>query len=414
MKLVEAILNEMKNISKPQKKFFILLMKTIVSMHGHVTFSGLSRYSCASEKLFRRWFKRSFDFIEFNSRAIDRVIETGAEVIGVFDQSFISKSGKQTYGRGTFWNGSDSRAEKGLELGVCALVDVNKKTAYTLLAKQTPPDGEIKKNGIDSNTQLTRIDSYLDVIKAACATLHRYTKTLVFDGYFAKKKFVDGIVAMGFTFIGKLRSDANLWMFYSGKQRKGRGRPKKFAGKCNLKNLEGFDYAFSAIDDEGNIDQIHQGIFHQPSLDIPAKVVAIVAKHGNRVGVALLFSTNLSLSAEAIVRYYKARFQIEFLFRDAKQFAGLCDCQSRSKSSLYFHQNAAMSGLNLMKIQVQKDEPNRPIGTPFSAASCKIKNYNKTLIDRFFSMLGFDLNLIKYSTAYCECVEYGVVKWVRS
>jgi len=37
----------------------------------------------------------------------------------------------------------------------------------------------------------------------------------------------------------------------------------------------------------------------------------------------MLFSTDLELAAKDIYRFYKARFQIEFLFRDAKQFTGL-------------------------------------------------------------------------------------------
>jgi transposase len=41
---------------------------------------------------------------------------------------------------------------------------------------------------------------------------------------------------------------------------------------------------------------------------------------------ALLFSTDIHLLPEQIVEYYQARFQIEFIFRDAKQFTGLSDC----------------------------------------------------------------------------------------
>lgn len=37
-----------------------------------------------------------------------------------------------------------------------------------------------------------------------------------------------------------------------------------------------------------------------------------------KVGHSLLFSTGLKLEAKQIITYYKARFQIEYLFRDAK------------------------------------------------------------------------------------------------
>ncbi|RDH41387.1 hypothetical protein B9G39_28425 [Zooshikella ganghwensis] len=42
---------------------------------------------------------------------------------------------------------------------------------------------------------------------------------------------------------------------------------------------------------------------------------------------------NTELDALVIIKYYKARFQIEFLFRDAKQYTGFTHCQSRKKRS---------------------------------------------------------------------------------
>ena len=39
----------------------------------------------------------------------------------------------------------------------------------------------------------------------------------------------------------------------------------------------------------------------------------------------LLFSSDLDLDAETLIDYYSLRFQIEFNFRDAKQFWGLDD-----------------------------------------------------------------------------------------
>lgn len=51
---------------------------------------------------------------------------------------------------------------------------------------------------------------------------------------------------------------------------------------------------------------------------------------------ALYFCTDLNLDGYWIYRYYKARFQIEFLFRDAKQHTGLTHCQARGENKLYF------------------------------------------------------------------------------
>jgi hypothetical protein len=72
-----------------------------------------------------------------------------------------------------------------------------------------------------------------------------------------------------------------------------------------------------------------------------------------KTGRVLLFCTDIDLDAEQILIHYQARFQIEFIFPDAKQFTGLCDCQSRNAQKLDFHFNAALSALNLAKYQAQ-------------------------------------------------------------
>jgi hypothetical protein len=62
---------------------------------------------------------------------------------------------------------------------------------------------------------------------------------------------------------------------------------------------------------------------------------------------ALLFSTDIHLPPEQIVEYYQARFQIEFIFSDAKQFTGLSDCQARHFPRLDFHFNASIIALGV-------------------------------------------------------------------
>ena len=64
---------------------------------------------------------------------------------------------------------------------------------------------------------------------------------------------------------------------------------------------------------------------------------------------ALLFSTNLNQSAQEILEFYRLRYQIEFIFRDAKQFTGLSDCQARDEKALDFHFNASLMALNIAK-----------------------------------------------------------------
>lgn len=111
-------------------------------------------------------------------------------------------------------------------------------------------------------------------------------------------------------------------------------------------------------------------------------------------------------NALSIYRYYQARFQIEFLFRDAKQFTGLCDCQSRSKAALHNHFNASFSALNLIKWQDRELSPSHKL---ISIASWKRKFFNELFIERIFSNFALDLSLIKLSPAYEELCCFGGV-----
>ena len=107
---------------------------------------------------------------------------------------------------------------------------------------------------------------------------------------------------------------------------------------------------------------------------------------------------------------YKARFQIEFIFRDAKQFTGLCDCQSRQQQSLDFHFNASLAALNIAKLKQQQSqldpgEDSEP--QSFSMATYKRLALNGHLLERFISMLGLDQTLIKSHPNYDSLLQYG-------
>lgn len=45
------------------------------------------------------------------------------------------------------------------------------------------------------------------------------------------------------------------------------------------------------------------------------------------------------------------QYQIEFCYRDGKQFTGLTDYQSRNLNKLHFHFNASLTSINLAKVK---------------------------------------------------------------
>ncbi len=51
-----------------------------------------------------------------------------------------------------------------------------------------------------------------------------------------------------------------------------------------------------------------------------------------------------------------SRLELSGELADAKQFSGLCDCQSRQQQSLDFHFNASLAALNIAKLKQQQSQ----------------------------------------------------------
>jgi hypothetical protein len=97
--LTKAILSKMSGIGKWQTIFFLELVDTWFSLKGRYTFENLSRQSKMSSESYRSNFAKIFDFKAFNMHLFSYI---GSEKVWTFDPSYLSKSGKKTYGIGYF------------------------------------------------------------------------------------------------------------------------------------------------------------------------------------------------------------------------------------------------------------------------------------------------------------------------
>jgi hypothetical protein len=380
---------------KPQTKFFTTLFATIVMVCGNVNFTNLSRYSELSERTYRRYYEQDFEFAAFNQALVGHASGTGRAMLAVMDCSFIAKSGKATFGLDAFWNGCASRVETGLEVSVVGVVDVETEQGYALSAEQTYAQSSLP--------EFSRLDQYLYHLDAVRPYLPPEVKYLAVDGYYAKTGFVSGVVDLKLHVISKLRCDANLQFLYTGEQKR-RGRPRKYAGKVDLNDLSRFTFVGMVQPDVNLYTAV---VFHM-SLKRSIRVVYLVDQRSTRVRTCLLFSTDVEQDPMQIYHYYKLRFQIEFIFRDAKQFTGLEDCQARDAQKLAFHFNASLSALNLAKVEaLQQHSGQAPF--VFSMASVKRRMLNQHLLDRFICNLDLDPSQIKSHPNYSSLCNYGII-----
>lgn len=393
--LVDASLQQLGSISKPQFKFLLTVFELWLGLPVRYTMHNLSRFGRYSEKSIRLHFEQFFDFVSFNTLLIKR--SCSQELIATFDPTYIAKSGKKTPGLARWWSGTHQRALKGLEIACLSIVDVQAKTAMSLEAVQTPAKAVLEAS--DDNL----ISHYVSVIKKRMAVLKAMTKYLVADGYFMKESFIAPLLAEGLHVITRMRSDANLRYLYNGPKRTGKGRPKLYDGKVDCQSI---DKRRIKIFDQDEELTCYSGLVHAVALKLKVRIVYVQQNKTGRYHI--LVSTDQQLEPALIVKYYRLRFQIEFLIRDAKQYCGLEQCQARSENKLYFHFNMSLSAVSIAKAGVWLKLPKEKRGA-FSMRNIKLMYYNKLMTETIFSNLALDLSCNKIKQLYNQCLNIGAL-----
>jgi len=384
-------------LNKPRKDFIMSVLWHILSIKGKINFLQFGRFSSLGEQTFRNQFEKKFDFFAFNKQLINQVA-LGERLVAL-DPSYIPKAGKSTYGRGKYWSGVAKAAKWGLDICGFAVVDIVNNTALHLNAWQTPSATELVNKGLNLLTY------YASLVTENAVKFKEFSDYIIADAYFSKKPFVDAILSVGLHFISRLRDDSVLKYKYYGEKTGRQGRPKQYNGKVDVKNL---DTNYFSLDLSTEDIKIYSAVVYSKAFKRDIKLaVAIFFKDGKEIARKLYFSTDLEQEGEKIVRYYRSRFQIEFLYRDAKQFTGLTTCQARSENKLDFHFNAALTAINLAK----QDWLSTKNGTlkPFSMADYKTLYNNTLMLERFMCRFAINPNTAKNQKIVKELLDYGKI-----
>ena len=155
----------------------------------------------------------------------------------------------------------------------------------------------------------------------------------------------------------------------------------------NLKNID--QHVFECTHQEED-HQLFEAVLYSVALKRKVKVVyARMLKNGKQTGkYALFFATDLKMNARKIILMYKARFQIEFLFRDAKQHTGLTHCQARRENKLYLHLNLSLTAVGVAKVAHHCSDQQK--NKTFSMANIKTIHLNELTLKMFLD--NFQIN----------------------
>lgn len=311
----------------------------------------MGRYSDSCEQRFRQLYERSFDWMEFNTSLMRmRFGEGGLKAIAI-DASYIVKFGKRTPYIGKFWSGCAGEMKRGLEILGIGIVDVAQKDCMMLRAEQTPDKAYMEKQRVGYNL----VDWYLDVLRKYRDNLIVISKYVVADAWFSKANFVNEACRMGFHVISRLRDDAALWYSHDSVRTGKRGRPRVNGDKIDFDNLD--MNRCEKLDVEGG--EAYAIKAYSKAMKRNIKIVVHFPEKGVH---KIYFSTDLEQSAREIMDTYRTRFQIEFCFRDSKQFTGLNNCQARDLRKLDFAFNASLASVNIAKVMRVRYFPGLSIG----------------------------------------------------
>jgi hypothetical protein len=163
---------------------------------------------------------------------------------------------------------------------------------------------------------------------------------VVCDGAYAKKAFVQPVCASGRQALSRLRSDAVFYDLPPARRKQPDGKYPPGAPRKYGKKHKASEWAASL----GTWREVTLRLYgKQVTLQVKSRVVIqrtfgvrirlVAVQWGERPRI-FLFCTDTTMSAEAIVRAYCARFAIETGFRDAKQSFGMSTYQVRNEKSI--------------------------------------------------------------------------------
>ena len=361
-------------VSKTLKRNIAEVLELYMALNSRINFTQMGKIGEHIEQTYRNTFSHEFDWLEFNSLLAQRYFASDKRKAIAIDPSYIPKSGKHTDFLDYFWSGAASQAKWGLEILAIAMLGIDSHDCISLYAQQTPDNISLER--YDSNL----IDWYARIIESKKTQLLSLSKYVVADSFFAVRTFVGRMNTIGFDVISRFHDNAHLRYCISeeDKHTGKRGAPLKYGDKIDINNLD--MNIFKKVKKDIDDGELYSAVVYAKALKRNVKLVVWKGTKGQH---KLYFSTDIDMSAEDVIEYYRTRFQIEFRIRDAKQYAGLTHCQARHADKLGFAFNASFASVNVAKLLIQQSE------YTLTLRDVKYLISSQYLIRRIFSRSGF-------------------------
>ena len=359
---------------------FSRIASAMLVLTGRVTMLGISRWAGqgGSYRTVQRFFSTVIPwatlfwvfFRQHLYRTEDVYLLAGDEVV-------VTKAGKHTYGLDRFFSSLYGKPVPGLSFFTLSLVSTQERRSFPLRvqqsvrseaekvaskakaqAKQQKPSTAKRRPGRPKGSQnkpkadvtltpeLGRIAGTLDALLTLVAGYIPLTY-LVLDGHFGNHNALQMARQGNLHLISKLRCDAALYFPYTGPYA-GRGPHRKYGRKLEYHNIPAQYLQETTV--QGNIQTclyqaplLHKEFAHALNVVIIVKTNLQTQTRGH----VILFSSDQEITYDMLRDYYSLRFQIEFNFRDAKQYWGLEDFMHVTPTGVTNAANLALFMVNV-------------------------------------------------------------------
>ena len=295
----------------------------------------------------------------------------------IADETVISKSGKTTHGIDRFYSSMASKPIPGVAVFTIAIANINEREAIptsfeqvirtdqekaaakertktrkvaSQLAKarkkenatsDTPkgkagrPKGSQNRNKVEIplSPELLRIFEQIKrVLNSKIGA--KAVKHIAMDGHFGNRFACKMVRDTGLHLISKLRSDAKLFLEPTAEEKKEHPR-LKYGQRLNYEKLPA-SACVRSQEKDGVREELYELTCLHADFSDKLRLSILVRKNlkTGKLSNTNFFSTDLTLSATYLYDCYTLRFQIEFIFRDAKQHFGLEDFMSVKELSV--------------------------------------------------------------------------------
>ena len=356
------------------------IIPAMLAMTGRMTMLGISRWTekGGSYRTVQRFFYTALPWATlFWVFFKHHLLAEGATYILGGDECVVTKAGKKTHGIDHFFSSIYGKVVPSLAFFALSLIDVTERRSYPIMVEQVirteaekeaakakkaqkkkkpkrkPGRPKGRKNRdkaqVELTPELTRIQGMVQKLLLLVMPVLQITY-LVMDGHFGNNNALQMTLECGLHLISKLRHDSALYSRYDGPYA-GCGAPKKYGSKINYEDIPA-KYLQAKTTEKEICTEIYQAEMLHKAFAQSLNVVIIV-KTNIRTGArahVVLFSSDLTLNYEQLIDYYRLRFQIEFNFRDAKQYWGLEDFMNVKETAVTNAANLSLFMVNVSQL----------------------------------------------------------------